>query len=115
MGNEISEVINVLCEKLGTTGQYLIPELAKMNIAEDIIWGVVSLIIAIVSIYFLPKAWKYDKNNEEEYSFWVIIPIISIAVFGTVFIVVLNDMVGWIVSPTAKTISYIINTMRLME
>ena len=112
MGNEISEVINVLCEKLGTTGQYLIPELMRMNIVEDIIWGIVSLIIIIVSIYFLPKAWKYDKK---EYTFWVIVPIISIAVFGVIFIVMLNDMIGWIVSPTAKTISYIITTMRLME
>jgi len=115
MENEISEVINVLCEKLGTTGQYLIPELAKMNIAEDIIWGIVSLVITIVSIYFLPKAWKYDKNNEEEYTFWVIIPIVSTVVFGFIFIVMLNDMVGWIVSPTAKTISYIINAMRSIE
>lgn len=112
MGNEISEVINVLCEKLGTTGQYLIPELMRMNIVEDIIWGIISLIIVIVSIYFLPKAWKYDK---EEYTFWVIVPIISIAVFGVIFIVMLNDMIGWIVSPTAKTISYIINTMRTIE
>ena len=112
MGNEISEVINVLCEKLGTTGQYLIPELMRMNIVEDIIWGIVSLIIIIVSIYFLPKAWKYDKK---EYTFWVIVPIISIAVFGVIFIVMLNDMIGWIVSPTAKTVSYIINAMRPIE
>lgn len=112
MGNEINEVINVLCEKLGTTGQYLIPELMRMNIVEDIFWGIVSLIIVIVSIYFLPKAWKYDK---EEYTFWVIVPIISITVFGVIFIVMLNDMIGWIVSPTAKTISYIINAMRPME
>jgi len=115
MGNEINEVINVLCERLGTTGQYLIPELAKMSIAENTIWGIISLIIMIVSIYFLPKAWKYDKNNEEEYSFWVIIPIVSIAIFGCVFMVALTETVGWIVSPTAKTISYIINTMRLIE
>lgn len=115
MGNKISEVINVLCEKLGTTGQYLIPELAKINIAEGIIWGISSLIIVIVSIYFLPKAWKYDKNNKEEYSFWIIIPIMLIFVFGCIFIVALSDTVGWIVSPTAKTISYIINTMGSIE
>lgn len=114
MGNEINEVINVLCERLGTTGQYLIPELMKMNVAEDIILGIISLIIVIVSIYFLPKAWKYDKNNEED-SFWIIIPIVLIAIFGCIFIVALSDTVGWIVSPTAKTISYIINAMRSME
>lgn len=112
MGNEISEVINVLCEKLGTTGQYLIPELMKKNIAEDIILGIISLIIVIVSIYFLPKAWKYDKK---EYSYWVIIPIISIVIFGCILMVVLTDAVGWIVSPTAKTVSYIINAMRPIE
>lgn len=112
MGSEISEVINVLCERLGTTGQYLIPELMKMNVAEDIVLGIISLIIVIVSIYFLPKAWKYDK---EEYSYWTAIPIVSIIGFGIIFIVVLNDMVGWIVSPTAKTITYIINAMRTME
>lgn len=108
MGNEISEVINVLCEKLGTTGQYLIPELMKMNIAEDIILGIISLIIIIVSIYFLPKVWKYDKG---EYTYWTIIPIILIAIFGCIFMVVLIDMVGWIISPTAKTVSYIINSV----
>lgn len=112
MGNEISEVINVLCEKLGTTGQYLIPELAKMNIAEDIILGIISLIIVIVSTYILPKVWKYDK---EEYTFWVLIPIVLIVGFGVVLIVAFSDMVGWMISPTAKTISYIINTMRPIE
>lgn len=112
MGNEISEVINVLCEKLGTTGQYLIPELMKKNVAEDIVLGIISLIIVMVSIYFLPKVWKYDK---EEYSYWVIIPIISIVIFGCILMVVLTDAVGWIVSPTAKTVSYIINAMRPIE
>lgn len=112
MGSEINEVINTLCEKLGTTGQYLVPELAKINIAEGIIWGIVSLIIVIVSIYFLPKAWKYDKNNGE-YSFWIIIPIASIAIFGLIFMVALSDTVGWIISPTAKTISYIINSVTI--
>ena len=111
MGNEINEVINVLCERLGTTGQYLTTELAKMSIVENTICGVISLIIVIVSIYFLPKAWKYDKNNEED-SFWIIIPIVSITIFGCIFMVALSDTVGWIVSPTAKTISYIINIMR---
>lgn len=113
MGNEISEVINILCEKLGTTGQYLVPELAKINIAECIIWGIISLITVIVSIYFLPKVWKYDNNKE--YSFWIIIPIMLIIVFSLVFMIALTDAVGWIISPTAKTISYFVNSMTTIE
>ena len=113
MGNEINEVINVLCEKLGTTGQYLVPELAKINIAECIILGIISLIIIIVSIYFLPKVWKYDNNKE--YRFWIIIPITLIVAFSVAFMVALIDAIGWIISPTAKTISYFVNSMTMIK
>ena len=42
MSEEVTKIINALCEKLGVGATYLIPELAKKNIAQD----VVSIVIA---------------------------------------------------------------------
>lgn len=110
MGSEISEVINVLCEKLGTTGQYLIPELMKMNVAENVAMGIISLIATLLCLYFLLKVWKYDcKNN----TYWIIFLIFIITVFGIFLIVCIVDTAGWLASPTAKAISYITNMIKI--
>ena len=42
MSEEVTKIIDALCDKLGVAATYLIPELAKKSIAQD----VVSIVIA---------------------------------------------------------------------
>ena len=57
--DKIAEVIDGLCEKLGTTAQYLIPELAKAYIASGIynviMWGITTLVCGILAVVFYKK------------------------------------------------------------
>lgn len=113
--DKVSEIIGVLCEKLGTTAQYLIPELAKMNIAEGIVWFVLSFVGTAIGIYFIPKAWAYDHSEDKESfddSYWTFVPLFVTFIFGIMFIVSTVNLVGWIASPTAKTVMTILNSLK---
>ena len=115
MIDKVSEIIEGLCEKLGTTAQYLIPELAKMNIAEGIVWFVLSFAGMAAGIYFIPKAWAYDHREDKgwcEDSFWVLVPLFATIVFGIWFLMSAADLAGWIASPTAKSVMTIIQILK---
>ena len=49
MSEEVTKIINTLCEKLGVGATYLIPELAKKSIAQD----VVSIVICIIALFMI--------------------------------------------------------------
>lgn len=115
MNKEVNEVINNLCDRLGTSSKVLIAELSKLRIAESIVLLTIFLAILIVSLYFLPKVWKYDHRTEgcHTYGFddscWSIIPAIAV-LFGFIGVTIeAFQLVGWLVSPTAKTILEIAN------
>ena len=112
MSEEINSVIDKLCEKLGTTAQCLIPEMAKLGIAEAIVGIIFSALILMVMIHLFPKSLKRD---DREYSVWsVILTVIIVADVVMLWCSVL-DLAGWITSPTAKAIKEIINTVTLMR
>ena len=113
--DKVSKIIEGLCEKLGTTAQYLIPELAKMKTAELAVWFVLSFAGMAAGIYFIPKAWAYDHREDKgwsEDSFWVIAPLFVTIVFGIWFLMSAADLAGWIASPTAKSVMTIIKTLK---
>lgn len=112
MSEEINAVIDKLCEKLGTTAQCLIPEMAKMGIAEAIVGIIFSVIILAVLIYLFPKTLKRD---DRECSSWSI--VLSVIMVADVIILWCSvcDLTGWITSPTAKAVKEIINTVTLMR
>lgn len=112
MSEEINAVIDKLCEKLGTTAQCLIPEMAKLGIAEAAVGIIFSAIILAVLIYLFPKTLRRD---DKECSSWsvvlaVVMVVDVIALWCSVF-----DLAGWITSPTAKAVKEIINTVTLMR
>ena len=112
MSEEINAVIDNLCEKLGTTAQCLIPEMAKMGIAEAIVGIIFSVIILAVLIRLFPKTLKRD---DKECSSWSI--VLAVVMVADVIILWCSvfDLVGWITSPTAKAVKEIINTVTLMR
>lgn len=63
--NDINSIINNLCDKLGTTANKLIPEMAGYQIAKHSIWMVISLIFIGVAIGFTIKLLWMRKRNRE--------------------------------------------------
>ena len=72
--NDINSIINNLCDKLGTTANKLIPEMAGYQIAKHSIWLVISLIFIGVCIGLtikLLRMRKADGNMLAIYPVWV--------------------------------------------
>ena len=63
--NDVNNIINNLCDKLGTTANKLIPEMAGYQIAKHSIWLVVSLIFIGVAIGFTIKLlWMRKRDGK---------------------------------------------------
>ena len=112
MSEEINAVIDKLCEKLGTTAQCLIPEMAKLGIAEAIVGIIFSAVILVVGIRLVPKTLKRDDRECSSWS--IVLAVIMVADVVMLWCSVL-DLAGWITSPTAKAVKEIINTVTLMR
>lgn len=118
MSEEVNAIINNLCDKLGTSAKLLIPELARLRIVESAVLLAIFLVILIVGLYFLPKAWKYDHREEDGYQYscddsvWFLAPcvITFVGFIGTM--VHVFELAGWIASPTAKAILEIVRMVK---
>lgn len=112
--DKVAELIEGLCEKLGTTAQYLIPEMAKMYIASGIfaviMWGITALASGIIAI---ASYLKY-KDDEFEVGYLVLaIIFMCVAVGAFIFTAALGEsLVAWIASPTAKAIMTIMDKIK---
>ena len=63
--NDVNSIINNLCDKLGTTANKLIPEIASYQIARHSIWMFVSLIFIGIAIGFIIKLLWMQKNDQK--------------------------------------------------
>lgn len=113
MGEEVNIIIDNLCTKFGTTLQNLVPEMTKMNIAEDIVVIIICAIVSIVVYKIFKKGWniykKEDCYDKEEYIFMIICAILVGIIFTVILSFHIVDLTGWIASPTAKTIRAIVS------
>lgn len=63
--NDINSIINNLCDKLGTTANKLIPEMAGYQIAKHSIWLAISIIFIGVAVGFTIKLlWMKKRDGE---------------------------------------------------
>ena len=63
--NDINSIINNLCDKLGTTANKLIPEMAGYQIAKHSIWLAISIIFIGVAIGLTIRLlWMRKKDGE---------------------------------------------------
>ena len=112
MGNEINQVIDNLCEKLGTTATQLAPEFARMEITRGIISVVVGILILVVAIYFLRRNIKLyfkaqeDRDNDFPYALGTIVFGIIVLICTLGILIDLNSLIGWIASPQAAFIEH---------
>lgn len=120
------EIINQIAAKLGVAAEYIVPELARLKITEGII-GIASSIIVLVLVYMaITKALKYLRYlNDDDKRSWVdksdmqIGCIMLIAFMGIVgvfaafaFFDGISELSGWITSPTAKSIEYVMRVLK---
>ena len=113
MMDKVSEMIEGLCEKLGTTAQYLIPEMARMNIASNIynivVWVVITALSVVVTVYLCKK---YKAEDDEWFIGLSLIPAV-LALIGFIIIAICGEsLTQWIISPTAKAVMTILESLK---
>ena len=112
----VNAVIDNISNKLGIVANGvndLVPEFIKLGISSSVVY-IIFEIIALMLLFFVgTKMFPRIKNgNEFDNSAleWVImvVSIIFIIFFAFALIFDVNDLVGWIVSPNAKAIEYVL-------
>ena len=113
----VNAVIDNISNKLGIVANGvndLVPEFIKLGISSSVVY-IIFEVIALMLLFFVGiKMFPRIKNgNEFDNSAleWVImvVSIIFIIFFAFALIFDVNDLVGWIVSPNAKSIEYVLN------
>lgn len=115
MSKEMNEIINNLCEKLGTSAKFLIPEMAKLNIAQGVFMVIFTAIMLAICAVMTVKAWKYDHRDGQDFfddSFFTLLPVGIGTLMFVIFSVSLYNLVGWLSSPTAMAIKEIVRTLK---
>lgn len=115
--DKVTEIIGSLCEKLGTTAQYLIPEMAKMNTANSLFWMIAWILIFIVALIILPFSYKAQKENHYSgaLGFLFVVDIILILIALICGLCCASDLIKWTASPTAMAISTLMNKVLLLK
>lgn len=113
---DINTIINELANKFGTTAQYLIGEMQKYYIIENSITCFACLLIAIVSAVAIKKlvAKSMEMKKESEWSdwegplLWSILPGAFLLGCGIAFIVSIENLLKWTITPTASVLHEIL-------
>ena len=111
IGEQVNEVVDNLCQKIGSTQQMLVPEMARLCIARSwvdaVFCGVLFLLCSIGIVVSI-------KNLEKD-SDWVA-GIVLFSIFAFVFLCLLwasvSNAVQWQAAPTAKAVEYILELVR---
>lgn len=119
MGNEVNEVINNICDKLGYAASEITPEMARYMIAKDWFEVIAFLIIDAILIAVIclgVKSYKglsdHDKEwNSEAQVLTVIISGIGAVIITAMLLVVGTNLVGWIASPRASMVEYVLKAI----
>lgn len=115
MSSEINMIIDNLCQKLGTSATFLIPELAKRAIAEDIVCLLCSALFGCGVLFAMRMIYQHcQKEGQDVYdtSLLFIFPGIALMLDFGFFGVFATDLAGWIASPTAKAIGQIASMIK---
>lgn len=114
MGNEVNEVINNICDKLGILANELIPEMGKMKVAELSIGvgiGVLLLLLAgIIAMVSYKKHKRGTWDDDGDFCMYMIMIFLIVIGFG-ILAVIAPQFAGWLISPKAKTFEYVLERM----
>lgn len=116
--NEVMNVINLICEKIGVVSEFGIAEFTKYTIGKSVCAIIFDIIIFILLVFFCKKAISWSNktfgNDEDSFLISVRISIIGLTIISSLlpffhFYNAIQTVVGFIISPTGATISYIAN------
>ena len=129
MSNEINEVINNICEKLGTTIDKVMPEYAKYMVVtniKDFIIGIILLVFTAILFRSLFKWLKsrIDKYKEEmddddwmdedfAFAFYLgCAPLIITTIVGIIFTINGLKFLDWLISPQGAFVAYVLRSVK---
>ena len=122
MSNEITEIINMLCEKLGVAVDVLVPEMARYYIARLTFLTLIETTLAIIMAIIFAKITKWILKMDNDWYDWsdkVFLLLFSDLIPGVLllisFLAAITDaanLVGWVASPTASAIREIANLIK---
>lgn len=115
---EVDNIIDKLCEKLGTAKEMLVPELSRMCSIRYLCNSVFCVIAFIAVTMILCHCMKIVKNHED-YDFDTVsnaeigefLSIIALVGFFIGLWYNVYESIQWFVAPTAKTIEYILKLL----
>ena len=115
MDEQINAIINNLCDRFGVTVQFLIPEIAKYQIAVCGIGMLGGLIGMMFFIALSRKSLRNARDAEDPDSGWSAAMTVSIGmtfVCALVFAFNLADVVGWMASPYGAMVKMLLQTLK---
>lgn len=120
MSNEVTKIINTLCEKLGVAASVLVPEMAKYNIARlaflTVMLGILSIVFAAIIVRLVKYCLTSENVDDDERVISVFLANILpglVLVFLVVFTILsATDLIGWIASPTASAVKEITSMIK---
>ena len=118
IGEQVNEVVDNLCQKIGSTQQMLVPEMARLIIARSCVNAAFCAILCVVCILLIVKwirVMKSENSRWQEEETWATVAIVSgIALFVCFCFLWFNvsEAVQWKAAPTAKAVEYILELVR---
>lgn len=113
--NEVNAVIDNLADKLGLAAgnaAQLVPEFAKYSIATDAVTMLASGLIVAVCVALIIWATRRDNDyGDDPFGVYIVCGIVGL-IFTVVFGCALSDLVGWLASPQAATVKYILGAIK---
>lgn len=118
MSEEVTKIINALCEKLGVAANILVPEMARYNIARlaflTVAQGIFSIVVAAIIAKLVKHVIKNEDGEEMAISIFLVnmIPGIVLIFLCVATISSATDLIGWIASPTASAVKEITSMIK---
>lgn len=119
MSNEVTEIINTLCEKLGVAANVLVPEMARYYIARLVFLTLTETIIAIIVAIVFTKIMKWTLSADTDLGDRVFMIFFTNLIPGIFLIFLLvsavssaADLIGWVASPTASAVREITSLIK---
>lgn len=120
MSNEVNEVINNICDKLGYAASEITPEMARYMIAQCIYGVIVCIVLMIIAVIVGAVAYKSYKNLSPHDQEWnCTLQFLSMILSAVMFIILAlvlaftgAELVGWIASPKASMVQYVLDAIR---
>ena len=119
MANEVNEIINNICEKVGigfNNAKEFVPVFAKYKAINDAFMCIGFLIVTIILVIVISKLIKGYKTAESwDKDGWMIGIVVTSFISllcGLISLFNLFYAIEWIIVPEAMTVQYILDMMK---